>query len=116
MGYALRHVADLRTSFEEMGRVLRADGKVVILEITAPKGRVSRALVKFYMKQIVPPASMLVTRSLKARQLMRYYWDSIEQCVDPEVILKAMDEAGLREPKRETAMNGFLTEYIATAP
>ena len=28
---------------------------------------------------------------------MRYCWDTIETCVDPEVILRAMAESGLTE-------------------
>lgn len=115
MGYALRHVADLRTSFEEMRRVLKPGGKVVILEIIAPQKPISRALVKFYLHRIVPPVSMVVTRSRKAKQLMEYYWESIDQCVRPEVILDALGEAGLKDATREGSMR-FLSEYVATAP
>ena len=38
MGYALRHVADLRALFTEYARVLKPGGKVLILEITRPQG------------------------------------------------------------------------------
>src|SRR5271170_5199342 len=40
MGYALRHVEDLRKLFGEFHRVLRPDGLVLILEITRPKSAV----------------------------------------------------------------------------
>jgi demethylmenaquinone methyltransferase / 2-methoxy-6-polyprenyl-1,4-benzoquinol methylase len=115
MGYALRHVSDLLASFREMRRVLRPGGTVMLMEIAPPKGRFSRAMMKLYMQRIVPPLTLLVTRSRKAMRLMSYYWDSIEQCVEPQVILDAMGEAGLENPRRQVSL-GVFTEYIAIAP
>jgi demethylmenaquinone methyltransferase / 2-methoxy-6-polyprenyl-1,4-benzoquinol methylase len=115
MGYALRHVADLLTAFKEMRRVLRPGGVVAILEITAPEGATSRALLKFYLKHLVPPASLLVTGSPRAMKLMSYYWDSIERCVSPAAILEAMRQAGLLSPTRDRTF-GIFNEYVAGAP
>ena len=39
MGYALRHVADLRSTFQEYHRVLAPGGRLLILEITPPRSR-----------------------------------------------------------------------------
>ena len=114
MGYALRHVADLLTTFSEMRRVLRPGGSVALLEITLPSGRVSRTLFKFYLQRFVPVATLIATRSLRAMQLMSYHWNSIEQCVAPPVILDAMQQAGLRQPQRQISL-GIFTEYTATA-
>jgi demethylmenaquinone methyltransferase/2-methoxy-6-polyprenyl-1,4-benzoquinol methylase len=115
MGYALRHVSDLIAAFTEMKRALRPGGTVAILEITAPEGRIARALLKAYLKHIVPPASLLVTGSRRSMELMSYYWDSIEQCVRPSLILEAMAEAGLQNPTRSQTISIF-NEYISTAP
>jgi len=113
MGYALRHVDDLTTAFKDMHRVLRPGGKIIILEITAPPGRLRRMLLRTYLRQIVPPMGLLVTGNRTVMRLMRYYWDSIEQCVRPEVILGALAEAGFADPVRQVSL-GCFTEYIAT--
>lgn len=115
MGYALRHASDLLAAFREMGRVLRPGGTVCILEITPPERPLPRALLKFYLKHIVPPLSLAVTRRRRAHELMRYYWDSIENCVPPRSILDAMKAAGLAEPRRDRTL-GIFNEYIATRP
>src|SRR5262245_20505535 len=39
VGYALRHVEDLRRLFAELRRVLRPEGRLLILEITRPAGK-----------------------------------------------------------------------------
>ena len=115
MGYALRHVADLHAAFREMRRALRTGGTVAILEITAPRSRACRTLLRAYLKGVVPPATLLVTRSRRAMELMSYYWESIEQCVPPDAILGAMSAAGFTGARRECSL-GIFNEYVATAP
>ncbi|OLD60406.1 MAG: hypothetical protein AUI33_15665, partial [Ignavibacteria bacterium 13_1_40CM_2_61_4] len=54
MGYALRHVSDLRATFGEYRRVLRPGGKVLILEISRPRYRFMFRLLKLYLGRMVP--------------------------------------------------------------
>jgi demethylmenaquinone methyltransferase/2-methoxy-6-polyprenyl-1,4-benzoquinol methylase len=113
MGYALRHVPDLLTTFREYRRVLKAGGQVLILEITRPRSAVGRFFVGLYLKQIVPLVARLGTRSPKAQTLMRYYWDTIDHCVSPEVILDTLTRAGFAAVDR-LVMGGILSEYRGT--
>lgn len=115
MAYALRHVADLRVLFAEYARVLKPGGKVLVLEITRPESSVARALLRVYMRGVVPTVTRLLRRSAEAQELMRYYWDTIEHCVPPAAILEAMQQAGLGECRRETELSIF-SEYIGVAP
>src|SRR5215203_247581 len=46
MGYALRHVSTLEEAFREYYRVLACGGKLLILEITKPAGRVANGLFR----------------------------------------------------------------------
>ncbi len=114
MGYALRHVADLNTLFAEYRRVLKPGGEILILEITRPESTIRRTFLKLYMKSVVPTLTRIFRRSAEAKELMRYYWDTIDQCVPPATILAAIAEAGLREPKRHVAM-GIFSEYSGKA-
>src|SRR5678816_2440853 len=48
MGYALRHVSDLDLLFAEYARVLKPNGRVLLLEITKPASAVGSALARTY--------------------------------------------------------------------
>lgn len=114
MGYALRHVSDLVLAFREYHRVLRPGGKVLLLEITRPARRgFAYWLLRAYLRGVVPAVTRLFRRSADAEQLMRYYWDTIDQCVPPEIILEALRQAGFQNPSRHVAM-GIFSEYSAT--
>ncbi len=115
MGYALRHVADLRVLFKEYARVLKPGGKVLLLEITRPEHVAARGVLRIYLRGIVPLVTRLFRRSAPAQELMRYYWDTIEHCVPPATILEAMTAAGLEGSKRRVEL-GIFSEYSAAKP
>lgn len=110
MGYALRHVNDLRQTFAEYRRVLKPGGKVLLLEITRPDPGLKYHLVKFYMKHVIPWITLLFRRSKPAQRLMQYYWDTIEQCVPPKTILEALQEVGFKDSVRRIEL-GIFSEY-----
>jgi demethylmenaquinone methyltransferase/2-methoxy-6-polyprenyl-1,4-benzoquinol methylase len=112
MGYALRHVADLSTAFREFIRVLAPGGRLSVLEITAPAARAPRALLKAYMRGVVPVMARCISRHRDVPQLMRYYWDTIEACATPSVIMAAMRDAGFVDVQRIVSL-GIFSEYYA---
>ena len=112
MGYALRHVEDLRQLFGEFRRVLRPGGRVLILEISRPVNGLGFRLMRFYMRQIVPRLGWLRGRNRSTAKLMQYYWATIEECVPPAIIISALVSAGFRDVKRGTT-GGVLSEYVA---
>jgi len=112
MGYALRHMADLRTTFAEAHRVLRPGGRLLVLEITRPRSRAGLAATRLYLGTVVPVLAGAFTRSREARRLFHYYWDTIAQCVPPETILAAMADAGFVRAERNVVL-GLFSEYLA---
>jgi demethylmenaquinone methyltransferase/2-methoxy-6-polyprenyl-1,4-benzoquinol methylase len=110
IGFAMRHFADLGVVFDECHRVLRPGGKLMIMEITAPEGRIKRAFLGAYMGHLGPTIIRLRTGSNRAADLFRYYWETTRDCVRPEVILEALREAGFADVKRNVEM-GIFSEY-----
>jgi demethylmenaquinone methyltransferase/2-methoxy-6-polyprenyl-1,4-benzoquinol methylase len=112
MGYALRHVVDLRTTFQEYRRVLKPGGRVLLMEITPPSSRLAHRLLSFYMGRIAPFLARFGRGGKSSREMMAYYWDTIETCVPPATILQALAEAGFSKPERHVE-HGIFSEYTA---
>jgi len=112
MGYALRHISDLSVAFREFERVLRPGGRLCLLEITCPHGRWRRALLKTYMRILVPWAARVLSRERDTPLLMRYYWDTIEACVAPALIISALDAAGFVDVTSRLEL-GVFSQYCA---
>ena len=115
MGFALRHVGNLRQTFDEYRRVLRPGGTLLLLEISRPASPLGYRIAKAYLQQVVPLMTRLGTRSDGAQLLMRYYWHTIDACVPPEAILDVLRAAGFRVARRQTYF-GVFSEYRATVP
>jgi len=115
MGFALRHVADLEVAFQEYRRVLKAGGRLLLLEVSRPPSRVSRWLIQAHFQHVLPLMTRISTRSEPAQLLMKYYWDTIDRCVPPETILDALRRNGFVEVERRVFF-GFLSEYVAAKP
>ena len=112
MGYALRHVTSLEQAFREYHRVLSKGGKVLLLEITKPSNRVGAAALKLYFTGVYASLARIFSGSDAARDLVKYYWETIEACVRPELILRNLTNAGFTQVKRD-ARFGMLSEYSA---
>lgn len=115
MGYALRHVEDLAVAFEEYRRVLRPGGVVLLLEIAPPGSGLGFHAIKLYMKHVIPLITRIVTRNSSAHTLMSYYWETIEKCVPPQLILSALEATGFVDVKRHV-VGGVFGEYTARKP
>lgn len=112
MGYALRHIADFAAAAAEFRRVLRPGGRLLILEITRAEGKLSNALLKAYMRGVVPLLARVVSRAEASPMLWRYYWDTIEACVPPAEVMGTLAGQGLLDVERHVEL-GIFSEYRA---
>jgi demethylmenaquinone methyltransferase/2-methoxy-6-polyprenyl-1,4-benzoquinol methylase len=111
MGYALRHLPDLRQAFAEYHRVLKPGGRACIMEISRPEGRLKNRLLGAYFQLVLPTLARLVEASRDTHRLWQYYWETIDQCVAPEIVLNAMRDVGFVDVKRNVSL-GIFSEYV----
>jgi len=62
---------------------------------------------------VVPAVARAARRDGAA--LMRFYWDTIDACVPPEVVLASLARAGCAAPHRNLTF-GMFSEYVARKP
>jgi demethylmenaquinone methyltransferase/2-methoxy-6-polyprenyl-1,4-benzoquinol methylase len=116
MGYALRHLTDLSTTFAEFYRALKPGGTVCILELTRPSGRFKMLLLKLYMRVLIPAMTRLTARrGHNSHKLWVYYWDTIVACVPPETVMDALKKAGFTDLSRHVEL-GLFSEYVGRRP
>ena len=115
MGYALRHMSDLEQVFSEFLRILKPGGKLCILEITRPETAFGIAMLKTYMRTIIPLLAKKTSVNGNTAKLWKYYWDSIEACISPEKIMQMLTHVGFSSVRRHRELRIF-TEYQANKP
>jgi demethylmenaquinone methyltransferase / 2-methoxy-6-polyprenyl-1,4-benzoquinol methylase len=115
IGYALRHAADLDVAFRECLRVLKPEGRLLVLEISRSPSSTTRGAMRLYFTGVLPLIMKISTRNRQTHMLMRYYWDTIAACVPPETILDALRSTGFVDVKRHV-LAGCLSEYVARKP
>lgn len=61
ISFGIRNVDDPKVCLEEMARVVRPNGRVMVLEFGQPKGSLFGPLYRFYSKYIIPKIGGLLT-------------------------------------------------------
>jgi demethylmenaquinone methyltransferase/2-methoxy-6-polyprenyl-1,4-benzoquinol methylase len=116
MGIALRHVSDLRTAFSEYFRVLKPGGRLWILEGHVPTSALGQRATRFVWQKLIPGMTYAATRSREAKELMDYYWDTVDQAVPPDTIVKVLGEVGFETPRAQVILPGAFVEYTGRKP
>ena len=113
LGYALRHLSNLSSAFTEFHRVLKPGGRICLLEITRPRGRIGMSLLRWYMRGMSRLVTGLTGRSRRSPLLWQYYWDTIDACVPPDTVIHALEHAGFVNVRRHVEM-GIFSEYTGS--
>ncbi|MEN8159735.1 MAG: class I SAM-dependent methyltransferase, partial [Myxococcota bacterium] len=116
MGIALRHVSDLRAAFSEYFRVLKPGGRVWILEGHIPKSALGQRATRFVWQKLIPGMTYVATRSHEAKELMDYYWDTVDKAVPPEKIVSVLRDVGFENPRATVIVPGAFVEYTGRKP
>jgi len=108
VGFGVRNVEDLNLALRELRRVLRAGGRLGILEITRPRG----PLVPFYrlwFDGVVP----LVGKLLPGGAAYSYLPASVRRFPGPEELVELMRAAGFADVRYRTFAGGIVALHTA---
>ncbi len=113
VAFGVRNFQHLEKGLAEMQRVLKTDGKLVVLEFSKPTFAPVRAFYKFYMNVIGPSISKLFGSNKAAYQ---YLNDSVQAFPEGQTFLNLMNEAGFTQTYLIKLSLGICTIYCGSKP
>ena len=92
-GFLLRNVSDVRRCFSEQYRVLKPEGRIVVLDTTPPPDTWQAPLIRLYLDKAIPLLGSLLTGQGEA---YTYLPNSTENFLEAERLAARMQAAGFR--------------------
>jgi demethylmenaquinone methyltransferase/2-methoxy-6-polyprenyl-1,4-benzoquinol methylase len=111
IAFGIRNVQDYRKGIEELGRVLKSGGKVVILEFTSIQNRFFRKPYRFYITKILPFIGEIISGKKGA---YKYLPSSMLEFPGPEEFKKVIEETGLQDVKYYKLTFGITAVHVGT--
>jgi len=108
IAFGIRNLPDVALGLAEMRRVLKRKGKVIILELSMPKGRVWSKLYLLHLSHLIPFLGGL----LSEKDAYRYLADSIKKFPSPEAISSMMERVGFKNVQYKSLTYGVITIYV----
>ena len=113
VAFGVRNLSRTQDGLEEMYRVLKKGGKLLILEFSRPQNPLVKPLYNLYLNKILPKLAGLVSGDKEAYE---YLASSIAKFYEPEELIGMMEKAGFANPRRRTLTFGIVSIYIGEKP
>lgn len=108
VSFGARNFEDLDKGLSEMNRVLKKNGKIVVLEFSRPRSFPFRQLYFFYFKNILPLVGRIISRDNDAYQ---YLPDTVMKFPEGKDFLSRLEDAGFSAVKEQRLTYGIATIY-----
>jgi demethylmenaquinone methyltransferase / 2-methoxy-6-polyprenyl-1,4-benzoquinol methylase len=113
VAYGVRNFEDLARGLSEMQRVLKPNGKLVVLEFSKPRVFPFRQLFNFYFKNILPTIGKLTSKDPRAYS---YLYESVQTFPDGTDFLTVLKKTGYINTQCTPLTLGICSIYTAYKP
>jgi demethylmenaquinone methyltransferase / 2-methoxy-6-polyprenyl-1,4-benzoquinol methylase len=108
VGFGARNFSDLDRGLSEMTRVVKPDGRVVVLEITTPHRPPLSTFYSLWFDRVVP----LIGRLTGEAEAYTYLPNSVKRFPAPEGLAAAMERAGLGDIRWILTAGGIIALHV----
>ncbi|MEZ4670502.1 MAG: ubiquinone/menaquinone biosynthesis methyltransferase [Anaerolineae bacterium] len=109
-GYLARNVVDIPRMFAEQLRVLKAGGRIVVLDSSPPKDNLLKPFIEIHLRYVIPLLGRLVAGKNGA-DAYQYLPSSTQAFKTPEELAGLMRQAGVRDVQYRTFMFGTMAVH-----
>ncbi|WP_457574356.1 ubiquinone/menaquinone biosynthesis methyltransferase [Desulfolithobacter sp.] len=109
VAFGVRNLSRTQQGLDEMYRILRPAGKLLILEFSRPTNVLIKPLYNFYLNKVLPAVAGMVSGDKEAYE---YLASSIAAFYEPEELLSMMRQAGFAKVDRIPLTFGIVSIYI----
>ncbi len=109
VAFGVRNLGRTQQGLNEMYRILKPTGKLLILEFSRPTNPVIKPIYSFYLNKVLPKVAGMVSGDKEAYE---YLASSIAAFYEPEELLSMMREAGFSHVERKPLTFGIVSIYI----
>jgi demethylmenaquinone methyltransferase/2-methoxy-6-polyprenyl-1,4-benzoquinol methylase len=109
VGFGVRNFEDLEKGLSEMLRVIRPDGKAIILEFSKPKNFPIKQVFGFYSKYVIPFFGKNISKDEKA---YAYLPESVQAFPEGEEFKSILKKVGYTKVDSKLVSGGIATIYI----
>ncbi len=110
--FCIRNVTDRRRALQEIHRVVRPAGSLIILELTEPGGPIMKPLFRIYSRIVMPA----VTKVMSSVPAYRYLTDSMADFPRPAVFADLMAQTGFDNMGFVHLTAGIVTLFWGQVP
>ena len=108
VAFGVRNFQNLEKGLQEMHRVIKPGGKVVIIEFSKPQQPAFKGLYNLYMRFICPGIGKWLTKNKEAYQ---YLHNSVKAFPEGDTFLHILQQAGFSETSFKRLSLGICTIY-----
>jgi demethylmenaquinone methyltransferase / 2-methoxy-6-polyprenyl-1,4-benzoquinol methylase len=110
IAFGLRNMENWRDALVEMSRVLKRDGRLLVLEFSLPTVSIVRIIYRFYLHRCLPLLGSFLTRKKSAYD---YLGDSIEEFPSGRAMIDLIEASGFKHATLQPMSYGIATIYTA---
>ena len=110
IGFGLRNMENWGAALAEMSRVLKRNGRLLVLEFSLPTTSIVRTLYRFYLHRCLPLLGAFLTRKKSAYD---YLGDSIEEFPSGQAMIDLIEASGFSHATLQPLSCGIATIYTA---
>lgn len=110
VSFGVRNFENLNKGLKEIFRVVKSDGKIVVLEFSKPKNFPIKQSYNLYSKYILPFFGRMISKDKSA---YTYLPASVAAFPEGKDFLEQLNIAGFRELKAKTLSGGIASIYYA---